>query len=564
MGDAFSNWVNKGIDTARDLSHRLQSESKIHQPAKPIEHKQAQQIHEQQLQVDRVELTDRGHLPKARVSKTTLEFGNGNKGESRQKGGDKQNSHSDSKKAPNEKHNSSSEKHNTPSEKHNAPAEKHNAPAEKHNAPAEKHNATGSREGHTGRPAPHANESVAGRSPVLEAKGPAVPARNYLSPDDFLKQMQKFGVYDKAPQAAAAKAHSPYVELRNVPDHVRQGGHKAEAGSAQQQRNSEGHKAEQKGPKAENKPDTHKKPEPQTKPTEQGKAEGSRKPEGPRNEGPRKPEAQGKPEGHTSESKPGRTSTSQTEPVAPKSEVGSLRSAGGKLVGGGLGLLGVVGGYYETKQGIEQLRHGNKAEGLLNTTAGVSDMSSGTASILYTMGKTTLGGAAAKLGGAGAIFSGTAETIQGIRNNDTEQKVEGGIKVTLGAGMFVAGRTSPLSAAALGGWSGGRFIGQHAGWGGENIDTKVTRVADNAINKEANAELNAIKKNEQALFEKSQGVIGSELGRMEANGTTRREVSDAVMGLRGQVEAARERGDDTEAMKAEIRRLTEVRGQLSR
>ncbi|MBY0550255.1 MAG: hypothetical protein K2W95_23460 [Candidatus Obscuribacterales bacterium] len=244
-----------------------------------------------------------------------------------------------------------------------------------------------------------------------------------------------------------------------------------------------------------------------------------------------------------------------TEPV-------SMRSIAGKFVNTGFGALSVVGGYYEMRDGVKDLRNGKVVDGTLKTAAGVSDTGSGLASIAYGFGKKALGTAAGKLGGAGAVFSGLGEGIQGIKENDTEKKIEGGLKVTLGAGMFASGPTAALSASGLAGWGAGRFIGSRVGWGGENIDTKTTRFMDGQLNSKLNEDLARTSSANLQLLEKNQNIVGKEEFALKAEGVTAKQVSETIIGLREQVEIERKNGNNTQALQSEITRLARLRGKL--
>ncbi|MBX9689686.1 MAG: hypothetical protein K2X27_23445 [Candidatus Obscuribacterales bacterium] len=247
--------------------------------------------------------------------------------------------------------------------------------------------------------------------------------------------------------------------------------------------------------------------------------------------------------------------TNQAEPL-------TLRSVTGKVFNTGFGALSVIGGYYETKEGISDLRNGKYLDGALKTSAGVADTGSGFATIAYGFGKKALGSVAGKLGGAGALLSGATEGIQGIKENDTEKKVEGGVKVVLGAGMFASGSTAPLSGAGLAGWGAGRFIGTHAGWGGENIDTKTTRFIDSHLNQKLNDELAQTSSANLQLLDKQQGIIGKELFSLQAEGANKKDVSEAIIGLREKLESERAKGNDTKALQDEVKRLIDMRSKI--
>ncbi|MBX9567373.1 MAG: hypothetical protein K2X77_00695 [Candidatus Obscuribacterales bacterium] len=606
MGDAFSNWVNRRVDDVRDISRRIQAgETPIQQAIK--EQRQVQQHHEHQVQVDRVELQSKGQIPKGRVDKNHLVFeGTGStnhgsdkqQGSQRQRGGSDRPHNSEKPQAKAEKQQAGSQQHST--ERPQARAEKAQAGSQQHGAErpqarAEKAQA-GSQQHGAERPQARADKSQAGSQqhgaekpqarveksqagsqqhgaekpqapgrPVQATEHVAPRSRSFVEPiveqvsmsgKEYLKRLTEAGAFDQvqkpgqqkgsfeqtratraadahpqgnrpfeqqAPRSADGRAQSQYVEPRNLPEHVKK---------AQREAGKE-HPA-----------------------TKEAQKEQIKKQDGPQKEQIKKQEPPQRAKDST------QNTVKEGNNSAPKSE---LRTWAGKTVGTGLGFLGITGGISEAKLGVDQIKNGQKLEGTLNVTAGVSDITSGTASVLYTWGKNAMGTVAAKAGGAGSILSGASEGIQGIRTNDQEKQFEGGLKVVLGVGMLqTASRVSPLSASAMAGWSGGRFISTHAGWGGENIDTKMTRLADSSMNKAANAELEKISRTNQQLFEKSQEVMNKDLGRIEAEGYTRKDVSEAIIGLREQVEATRNAGNSTEDLRNQIKSLTEIRGQLSR
>lgn len=575
MGDAFSNWVNRGYDQAREISRRIQAgETPFHHTAKEAQH--VQKVQQQQAHVDSVEISSKGHIPKGRVDKGHLVFegSNGHGAEKPHSGSDKSHgrSGSDRQHSGSEKQHGGSEKQHGGAEKSRAGAEKQHGGSEKQQPGAEKPQHAGAEKPqhvgaekpqHAGVEKPAAIERAARPAQVSEPVPPRsrsfvepIVAKANLSAQEFLKRVADAGGFDHAPQkpsfgaveqgrtARPADSHvqgprandhhapramegkSQYVEPRNLPEHVKQA---------------------QKDAAKDTSKGTHKEPTA----TPEGEKVVSKKPEPPKG-----PQIQEGPKAQGKNPNPSHADSNHSNM--------DLRTWAGKTVGTGLGFLGIAGGISETKQGIEQIRNGHKVEGALNVTAGASDITSGTASVLYTWGKTAMGSVAAKAGGVGSIFSGVSEGIQGVRTNDDEKKFEGGLKVVLGAGMMTAGRVSPLSASALAGWSGGRFIGSHVGWGGENIDTKVTRAADSVMNNQVNAELRQIEEKNQQMFAKTQQVIGKELERIEAAGMTRKDVTEAIIGMREEIEKNRAAGNSTEDLQKEIKRMAEIRGQLSR
>lgn len=377
---------------------------------------------------------------------------------------------------------------------------------------------------------PAAAHSEAQKPSKTEAPKTAASPRSAQIPVDgktWLKQLEQYGVkvtgvIEEKLQIIETQSEKGTVKLKNQDQYMKD-------------RKNDGSKHKSEAPREDAKSADNK---PKSKPMEAGE------------------QLQRKP----AETKP--VSSDKQVPRSNQSEPVSLRSMAGKFVNGGFGALSVVAGYYEMKDGVSDLLRGKLVDGTLKTAAGVSDSGSGLATIAYGFGKKALGTAAGKLGGASAIFSGAGETIQGIRENDTEKKVEGGIKLTLGAGMFASGPTAALSASGLAGWGAGRFIGTRVGWGGENIDSKTTRVLDNQLNKKLNEELAQTTSANLKLLEKNQDLVGKEAFSLKAEGVTARQVSETIIGLREQVELDRRNGNDTQALQSEIKRLMEVRGKL--
>ncbi len=376
--------------------------------------------------------------------------------------------------------------------------------------------------------APVSERKVPQSTPEIHSSKPAVKAN--MDGNAFLDKLEQFGVkvsrsagldnqHGPSP-AETPKTHveaghnnSPYVQLKNTPKHISQEGHKGGA-------------------------------EVPPKPVVREHVDTTKEPTVVKEQAPVKPQ------------------THVEAPHDPKPEASTFRSGVGKTLGGGLSVLGIVGGVGEVKQGVQLLKEGKNLEGTVNLTAGTADITSGTAGLLYTMGRTGLGTIAGKAGGIGSIASGIGDGIQGIQNRDAEKGVEATVKIGLGAGTLIRA-ASPYATAGLVGWSTGRMIGTHVGWGGENIDTKVTRGIDSHLNAQTNNEYNAIGKKNEDLLSKQQGIIGKDAARLEAEGTTRKDVSEAVLGLREKIERSRNNGEDTQEMQAQVKQLMEARSHLS-
>ena len=98
----------------------------------------------------------------------------------------------------------------------------------------------------------------------------------------------------------------------------------------------------------------------------------------------------------------------------------------------GLGVLGVVGGGFQTYGGVQEIRSGEYFTGGLRTTSGLLETGSGVAII---GGRFALG---TTLGGAGAVVDGGRDVYLGIRDGDLERGAIGGVK-TLGGSLMLAG-----------------------------------------------------------------------------------------------------------------------------
>lgn len=112
-----------------------------------------------------------------------------------------------------------------------------------------------------------------------------------------------------------------------------------------------------------------------------------------------------------------------------ESPIQKLLATGKKVVlkvGGG---AGVVGGGFQTVQGVNQIRTGDVLEGSLNVGIGSGNVAAGT---MIMLGK-TVGGAT--LGAGMAVADGGKDVCLGLVNGDTGQSVVGTIKMASGAAM---------------------------------------------------------------------------------------------------------------------------------
>lgn len=104
----------------------------------------------------------------------------------------------------------------------------------------------------------------------------------------------------------------------------------------------------------------------------------------------------------------GMSSWSTSEASSGLGRLGQLGKAGdqvadyAKIGGVGLSALGLLGGYFQTDQGIAELQDGNLEDGLLNTGAGAGSLVSGGVGLAGALGNATA------IGGTGAAGLGTA------------------------------------------------------------------------------------------------------------------------------------------------------------
>lgn len=524
VSDEVSKIIHKGTEGLKHMAsdaqkalQRLQEQALPHAQKEP--HHQA---HPPQPKIQDASKTTKGILPGLEIEDRT-------KFSDEVTGRKTPSAHVESRKPT---HHEAPAKNHPPAEHHKEtakPAQRHPEEASK---PVEKHEAQ----------RPHAEQKPStshaeGNKPAKpEAPKTTSTVREPHAPVDgktWLKQIEQYGV--KVSSVIEGKlqiidTHSEkggVVKLKNQDEYMKG-------------RNSDGTKRNSEAPHEEAKTADSK---PKGKSVEAG-------------EQPHRKPAEAKPvetkQVHTEKSV---TPANSTEPI-------TMRSVAGKFANTGFGALSVVGGYYEMRDGVNDLRNGKVADGTLKTAAGVSDTGSGLATIAYGFGKKALGTAAGKLGGAGAVFSGLSEGIQGIKENDTEKKIEGGLKVSLGAGMFASGPTAALSASGLAGWGAGRFIGSRVGWGGENIDTKTTRFMDGQLNSKLNEDLAQTSSANLKLLEKNRNIVGKEEFALKTEGVTAKQVSETIIGLREQVEIERKNGNNTQALQSEITRLAQLRGKL--
>lgn len=600
MGDTFSNWANRQVDKVRDFSRQIQAgDAGLHRTqVTPQEHRAQQQQQHKQAQSEHAQMEKKGQLPKAQVhgdhvtfsaeAKDSLPGGEKKQGASRA-GADK--GHATEKRPPADKGHVNSDKHGANSER----AEKQNnggerktggrpenqqqGQSEKQSAPKSevqkqhsdakqpaKHESTArpqqgsERVAHPEKPGANTQHSErvsrpadahvrSAQAPSHEAGAARPQARSAWSMNgqEYLKKLeQAMGSLTHPTESTASAAKG--IVPKNTPDYVLKGG--AKPGGHIEKEAGKGTDSKAPGQKEGTAKESSIKDA--AKESKQAAAD-TTKTKGTDKVAKTTPvEAPSTPEGAVS--KPGSAPSSRFD-------YRSIKSVAGSLVGKGFGVWGVATGISEIKEGVQQFKQGNKVEGTLNTTAGVADVSSGSAAILYSMGKNALGTVALKAGGVGSILSGTAEIHQGFKQNDNEKKFDGGVRLVTGVGMAL-GSSEALVAGIS--YSGTRMVMTNVGWGGENLDAKTTRLMDSGINRGVNQELNAIEQNNQKLYEKSQAVVGQDLNSLEASGATRKDMSEAVIGIREQIEKTRAAGQDTEALKQELRRLVEIRGQLSR
>lgn len=589
MSDPFSNWANKGWERVREVGHKVQSQFHL----TPEDHHTQQQHHEHQLKVDRVELSKEGKLPQAKVSNSHLEFvanfnNEHSKGDSpRKTSSDRKSSGGSERRDSGKQEQRNHQEQSNHTEQRKAHQATNEATNQSRPQPAE-HEVAGSKKGQT----------------TVEAKnlGKSIPEETRRAWDEaILAYQEKYSSAHSVdnskviPSTGSNSRTHGYVELKNTPEHVKNAGKMPGANTHGSEhvelRNLPEHLKRGKSQATDHRATTKGLGE-QAKSTAASKSElhnsTSHQSESPRHiesketkssktntqiTGDKGPLSETKQSAHNSERGPKETNkgTAAEGPHSaknpgvsaevPKDSPLTPRVIGGRIAFGGLSVMGIVGGAYEIKDGIQQLKSGKHLEGTLNTTAGVSDITSGTASLLYTFGKEHLGNFAAKVGGIGSITSGLAEGIDGFKNKDDEKKFEGSLKVTLGAGMLFSSTAAISTSAALG-WGVGRFAGRNVGWGGENVDTKVTRLADGLINSKVNAELAAIQHKESELSGKALELMGQDAQALNAKGISKKEATEAIIGLRSMLEQERNAGRDTQELQANLKMMLEVRAQL--
>ncbi len=109
------------------------------------------------------------------------------------------------------------------------------------------------------------------------------------------------------------------------------------------------------------------------------------------------------------------------------------------------GALAVVGGGFQTAQGVGELRSGHVTNGVADTGQGALNVAGGAAMLV--------GGAASTVAapialGAGALIDGGRDVINGVREHDTEKVAVGGAKGLAGTLMAAGGVAAATGAGA--------------------------------------------------------------------------------------------------------------------
>ena len=211
----------------------------------------------------------------------------------------------------------------------------------------------------------------------------------------------------------------------------------------------------------------------------------------------------------------------------------------------------------QVKGGIEQLQHGDPANGVANVAGGTAN---GTASLLALTGRMS---GAVRAGGMGAVIDGVNDIYQGRKTGQTFRGVEGGVKTAAGVAMLSG--TAAAGPAAVGYVA---YTGTRAGlsvkiWGDKTGNDSVTRRMDERINAEENAAYVRISDRNRDYRAASTDVHGKTAEQMKAGGDDRHAVTRAILGEQQQAEDCRAVGDGAGVERAAAR-LQSLRAQQSR
>lgn len=114
----------------------------------------------------------------------------------------------------------------------------------------------------------------------------------------------------------------------------------------------------------------------------------------------------------------------------------STKAKVGRAAGKALGVAGVVGGAFQTADGVNELRNGKYVEGGADVTAGTGSIVSSAALMAGRVGLGTT------TGGAVAVVDGAKDIYVGIRDGNVEKGVTGAVKSGAGAAMIAGVATA--------------------------------------------------------------------------------------------------------------------------
>ncbi len=134
-----------------------------------------------------------------------------------------------------------------------------------------------------------------------------------------------------------------------------------------------------------------------------------------------------------------------------------------RVADGVLGPLGVASGAYGVYNGVNQIADGKVLEGTLDTVGGAAGVVSGGAAtagaVLGASAPVVLGALASGASGVAAAADGVKDIYQGVRDGNTEQAVNGGVK-TVAGGLLIGGAATatPIAIGAGAVLYGGALI----------------------------------------------------------------------------------------------------------
>lgn len=139
----------------------------------------------------------------------------------------------------------------------------------------------------------------------------------------------------------------------------------------------------------------------------------------------------------------------------------------------GFGALGVVGGLFQMRNGVDEMLAGNYGEGSVTSLSGLCNTTAGGAAFFSSM--PLANSLATRAGGLGALLDGGLQLYKGYTTGNEVQLVDGGVKTTLGGTMMTGGPVGWCAGAAYAGWSAGRFLGGVKVSGESTLDDVVTQ-----------------------------------------------------------------------------------------